>query len=309
MEKKLIDTPIVPQKEDKDLLSQAIFTIAAEAKVWKGILGTLGAVCDEVKLHINNNEITCAVVDPAHVMMVETKFERQMFSNWDIQKPGTLGIDVEDIMDAIAHTRDNEQIAITTVKNPQRKLNPGQAYFLDLQIDTADITRYRQLVDTHGLSEPKIPDLALTYSAKINYKQLQNTMNLLNKDHHKVDHITIRGDKEQIDLMMLEHTFRKEKAFLHSIKTFKGKDCVIAIAPPKEPLMFAEPDYRSIYPMDYMMHIFGKGKMTPYKLGSGKTPFFETVNIEFGSDYPIKITMQGTNMRLIYLMAPRIETE
>jgi hypothetical protein len=308
MEEKVIDMPIVAQKPT-GLLPQAVFTIAAEARVWKGLLGALGAIRNEVKLEIGNNEMTCAAVDPAHVMMVNMKLDKQMFTNWDVHDTGPIGINVKRMLETIKHTRDDEQIAITTIKNPQRKLREGKDYSLDLQIDTADITRYRTLEDITGITQPKVPNLHLRFSAKIDYRKLQRTMNLLNADFELVDHITIRGDMNQLDLMMLEHDFRDEKAFLYSTKTFYGgKDCVIEITQEdihKLPIT----ESRSLYPMDYMMDILGKGQLTPHKLGNGKNPLFETVTFEFGSDYPLRITMHGANMKLMYLMAPRIENE
>ncbi|MFH1786106.1 MAG: proliferating cell nuclear antigen (pcna) [archaeon] len=131
-----------------------------------------------------------------------------------------------------------------------------------------------------GDKQTKKPDLAFPAAAEIKTGAFADAIS----DAEIVsDAVTFEASKTELKLTA-EGDGRKVEILLD------GKsDDVIKIV--------ADSEARSIFPLDYLKKML-KG-----------VSIAETVNIQLGKDYPLKLSVRDENFQMSYILAPRIENE
>lgn len=143
-----------------------------------------------------------------------------------------------------------------------------------------NITRRMNLVDTSSMSDPKVPQLSLTANISVSVEELQKGIRAAESIS---DHITLRAGPEYFELSCEGDT--------DSVSLKIDKDSLIALD--------TDSEVCSMFPLDYFSNII---KAVP----SGTV-----INVELDNDYPVKLvfTLADGNVKVHYLLAPRIESE
>lgn len=251
------------------------------------------ALQDECKFLVHKNGIICKVVDPAHVSMCEVNIHKDYFREFKItsskkMKLGDeyeIGVDLEKLVESLSMSTmqcsDEATIEFNTNDNKAHLTMHTNGIFLDHPF-------YQ--VDTTGMSDPKVPELTLPFMFEI---KSQKTLRKIIKDVSKFsDHLTIHRNPDEPNKLFIEFDD------CHDLEcSFTLTDQLATTLECKD----AKEEIKSLYPIEYLDFIL---------TGLSKA-FYGDVTIQcfMGNDYPIKITAGKKPYEVLYLLAPRIESE
>lgn len=291
-------------------IEQADFSITGEAWIWKGLFNIAGMIRDELRISVDQNEVCFKLVEAAHICMAEVHIEKARFTDYNVKMPGDISLKIDEIRKCLKMTKDQDLITISTVLNPRRNLKPERQYVLDLKVQTPEIVQYIMLERNENYDHvvARVLSINLTMKFKVPYKKMQRATQLMN--NVGTDSVTIQADKEELRMLQVTTDYRGEHPYLYSQQNFTGKDYLeVEWTPKTDPPLIPEAYVETNYPLDYFGTPFGKGELSLHKWGGGKSPLFEYVQMEFASDYPMRMTFAGNGITVMYLLAPRIESE
>lgn len=253
--------------------------LKVDARDFRTFLGQIGALADECRLVLEDDGLHVKVVDPAHVAMIDVVFPKAHL--WSYVRPkvvpeaGTelfFGVDVTRFLEALGKRKDAMYVAF--------RFGPG-AMAERAVVRQEGYVRDVALVDTSGMSDPKVPLLNMTASFETPVETLIQVV----KDAASIsDHIRITVATDGVEFLA-EGDVDKMRA------TFPfGQDGVVRGPTGNERAS-------SLYPLDYLTTIV--------KALKAKDAF---ATVSLGTDYPLKIEWDGPVTKGTYLLAPRIES-
>jgi proliferating cell nuclear antigen len=244
-----------------------MFKSSAKAEVLKQIVDVISTLVDEAKFNVDADGISLKAVDPAHVAMVEMSLGKQAFEEF-AGEDTELGIDLEKLREILklAHSGDIVKMEHNEDKN-------------QLIVKIGDVTRRMSLVDTAGMSDPKVPNIDLPTTIKLKAEELNYG---IRASESVSDHIALVADDDYFEM------------------SSEGDSDSVDFRLPKEKLITLESKgkVRSLFPLDYFSNMA--------KAISGGSE----VKINLGNNYPVKLEFEiaGGNGHVKYLLAPRVES-
>ena len=245
-----------------------MFDATIKAETLKDVVAVVSTLVDEVKLNISKKGISLKAVDPAHVAMVNLSLHADAFEHLKATEC-ELGLDIDKLKDVLKLALSDDTVTLHHDEERNR-----------LVVGIGNVTRRMSLVDTTGMSDPQVPNLALPAHVTLATADLTRGIRASESvsDHivlvSGTDHFELssEGDTDSVDL-------RLEKDQLVEI------DC-------KEPV-------RSLFSLDYFSNMIKS-------IGAA-----ETVSIHLGTNFPvmIKFKIAGDKGDVTYLLAPRIEND
>lgn len=245
-----------------------MFKAKIKADVLKEVVDVISALVDEAKFNIKPDGISLRAVDPAHVAMLDMTLKKKGFEEFKA-KECELGIDIDKLKDVL------------------KLAGPGDIFNLEhdedknrLILDVGNITRRMALVDTAGMSDPKVPNLNLPAKLTVETNELRKG---LRAAEAVSDHVALISTSDSFEMVSEGDTdsvnLKLPKALL------KELDC-------KE-------NQRSLFSLDYFS--------TMIKAIGGASE----VTLYLGTDYPVNLefNIAEGNGHVKYLLAPRIESE
>lgn len=242
--------------------------------VLKQFVNELGTVTDEAKIIFSVTDgFRARVVDPAHVSMVETGIALELLESFDwsprsvtVGEEGYIsefGIDLDKIASYLKSLKLKDTVLKISVDLDKRKMT----------VEAPTGQRVMSLIDTTGMSDPKIPTLNLP--TEVSIRDQKAFKRAIGEAATISDHIALRYDSTQNALFLeCEGDVDKMRS---------------EIAGPEDNIRGTE-DTRSLFPLEYLAE-FAKVIPGAFKL-------------TIGNDYPLKIEYGRT----VYLLAPRIES-
>src|SRR3989304_975365 len=100
-------------------------------------------------------------VDPAHVAMVDLTLDRSAFESYKADD-AELGLDLDKMKEVLKLSRAGDVLAVTQDEEKNR-----------LVVHVGNITRRMSLVDTAGMSDPKVPNLNLPAKIRVRTEELR----------------------------------------------------------------------------------------------------------------------------------------
>ncbi|HEQ78880.1 MAG TPA: proliferating cell nuclear antigen (pcna) [Euryarchaeota archaeon] len=245
-----------------------MFDARIRAENLREIVEVLSTLVDEVKVSINKDEISTKAVDPAHVAMVDLVVSKKAFEKFKGDEM-ELGLHLDKLKSILKLTRSGDEISMHYDEDKNR-----------LIVQVGNITRTMALVDTAGMSEPKVPKLSLPSSMTVKVSELVQGIRAAESiSDHIALHMTPEGFQMNSEGETDSTSLKIPKESLEELKT---KESV-----------------RSLFPLDYFTNMV--------KAASSA----DTVSMWLGTDFPVKIefSLAGGHGHVRYLLAPRIETE
>lgn len=240
---------------------------SAKADVLKQIVDVVSTLVDEAKFNVDADGISLKAVDPAHVAMIELTIGKDAFENYEGEET-ELGVDIEKLKEILklAHAGDTIRLEHNEDKN-------------QLIIKIGDVTRRMSLVDTAGMSDPKVPNIELPTIMKLKAEELNYG---IKASESVSDHIALVADDTYFEM------------------SSEGDSDSVDFRLPKEKLISLEAKgkVRSLFPLDYFSNMA--------KAISGGSE----VKVNLGNNYPVKLEFDiaGGNGHVKYLLAPRVES-
>lgn len=238
------------------------------ADVLKELVDVLSTLVDEAKFNMSKDTVSCKAVDHAHVAMVDLTLAKKAFEQYKA-KDSELGVDIDKLKEVLKLAGAGDTLTIDHDEDKNK-----------LVFNVGNITRRMALVDTAGISDPKVPNLNLPVKVSLNSNELRQGIKAAEAVS---DHVTLiaspdsfemasEGDTDSVDLKL-------PKDFLEEL------DC-------KE-------STKSMFALEYFSNMVKS-------IGNASI-----VTLHLGSNYPIKMEFDIADGQghVTYLLAPRVESE
>ncbi len=244
-----------------------MFAADLKSDTLKAMVNIISTLIDEVKFTVKQDGMTLKAVDAAHVAMIEMNISDKAFESYSAEDT-ELGLDLEKVKGVLKLAGSGEIIRM------EQDDATGKLVF-----KVGNITRRMSLIDTSGMSDPKVPQLSLTANIDVPAEELQKGIRAVESIS---DHIILKAGPEFFELSCEGDTDSVSLRLDKSVATIDTTT-----------------DVCSMFPPDYLANII---KAIP----SGTR-----VTIELDNDYPVKLVFALANgeVKVDYLLAPRIESE
>lgn len=245
-----------------------MFEAKVKADVLKEVVDVVSTLVDEAKFNVGKDSLTVKAVDPAHVAMVDLSLDRGAFEAYKADE-GELGVDMDKMKEILRLAKGGETIALSHDENKNR-----------LVVTVGNTTRRMALVDTAGMSDPKVPTLNLPAKVVVRTDELRQA---IRASESISDHIALKASPDAFEIVA--------EGDADSVSHVVPKDLL-------EELQAKEP-VRSLFPLDYFSNMIKAITSA------------STVTLYLGSDYPVKLEFKiaGGKGEVRDLLAPRIESE
>lgn len=245
-----------------------MFDAKVKSEILREVVDVVATLVDEAKVNLGKDGLSVKAVDPAHVAMVDLTLDRSAFEAYkadDVE----LGLDMDKMKEVLKLSRVGEVLAMEHEEDKNR-----------LVVHVGNITRRMSLVDTAGMSDPKVPNLNLPAKIKVRTEELRQG---IRASESVSDHIALVATPDGFELVS------------------EGDTDSVNLKLPKDMLdeLVCKEKVRSLFPLDYFANMVK---------AIGTAP---TVTMYMGSDYPVRMEFDiaGGKGQVKYLLAPRIESE
>jgi len=245
-----------------------LFQAKVKSETLKGIVDVVSTLVDEAKFNIDSKGVTLKAVDPAHVAMIDMKIEKSAFEEFAADET-ELGIDLDKIKEVLRLSRSGDVISLEQDEEKNR-----------LVINVGNVTRRMNLVDTTGMSDPKVPNLNLPAKVAVASEELQKGIKAAESIS---DHIALTAQPEGFEMVSEGDT--------DSVSLKLSKDQLVSLE--------CKENVRSLFPLDYFSNMIRA------------IPMGTVITMSLGNDYPVKLEFSIADGRgtVNYLLAPRIESD
>jgi proliferating cell nuclear antigen len=245
-----------------------LFQAKVKSETLKGIVDVVSTLVDEAKFNIDSKGVTLKAVDPAHVAMIDMKIEKSAFEEFAADET-ELGIDLDKIKEVLRLSRSGDVISLEQDEEKNR-----------LVINVGNVTRRMNLVDTTGMSDPKVPNLNLPAKVAVASEELQKGIKAAESIS---DHIALTSQPEGFEMVSEGDT--------DSVSLKLSKDQLVSLE--------CKESVRSLFPLDYFSNMIRA------------IPMGTVITMSLGNDYPVKLEFSIADGRgtVNYLLAPRIESD
>ncbi len=245
-----------------------MFHAKIKSETLKGVVDVVSTLVDEAKFNIDADGMELKAVDPAHVAMVDLKVQRSAFEEFSADET-ELGIDLDKIKEVLRLSRAGDIIEMEQDEAKNR-----------LVLNVGTITRRMNLVDTAGMSDPKVPNLNLPAKITVTSDELQKGIRAAESVS---DHIALNASPEGFEMYSEGDT--------DSVSLKLPKDLLISLDVSEK--------VKSLFPLDYFSNMVRS------------IPAGSVVTINLGSDFPVKLEFDIADKQgsVDYLLAPRIESD
>ena len=245
-----------------------MFQAKVKSETLKSIVDVVSTLVDEAKFNVNSKGVTLKAVDPAHVAMIDLRIEQSAFDEFEADET-ELGIDLDKIKEVLRLSRSGDIISLSQDEDKNR-----------LVVNVGNVTRRMNLVDTTGMSDPKVPNLNLPAKVALTAEELQKGIKAAESIS---DHIALTATAEGFEMVS------------------EGDTDSVTLKLPKDKLVSLDckDNVRSLFPLDYFSNMIRA------------IPAGTVVSMHLGNDYPVKMefTIADGKGTVSYLLAPRIESD
>ncbi len=245
-----------------------MFQAKVKSETLKGIVDVVSTLVDEAKFNVDSKGVALKAVDPAHVAMIDMKIEKSAFEEFAADDT-ELGIDLDKIKEVLRLSRAGDVISLEQDEDKNR-----------LVINVGNVTRRMNLVDTTGMSDPKVPNLNLPAKVAVAAEELQKGIKAAESIS---DHIALTAHPEGFEMVSEGDT--------DSVSLKLTKDQLVSLE--------CKENVRSLFPLDYFSNMIRA------------IPVGTVITMSVGNDYPVKLEFSIADGRgtVNYLLAPRIESD
>lgn len=247
-----------------------MFKVEIKAETFKNLINIVSTVVDEVKLTITPEAVIIKAIDPSHIAMIHVVVDSDAFISYEADD-SEIGLDLGKIKSIFKLIGSGDVVAM--------EHDPDQGR---LTIQIGNIVRRMALIETSGLSDPRVPNVELPVSAKLSLDQLQKGIRAAETVADTDNYFQIEIGQDGFELLC------SNDVEMASLKV-PAAELIEVVAPHTATSQYSLENFSNIT------------KVIP----SG------AVEVDFDSDLPIKLLfdLADGHAHVTYLLAPRIEKE
>ncbi|MCD6461555.1 MAG: DNA polymerase sliding clamp [Thermoplasmata archaeon] len=242
-----------------------MFSAKVRSEVLKELVDIVSTLVAETKFNANKDSLDIRTVDLAHVAMIDLSLDSSAFESYKSSEE-ELGVNLDKMKDVLKLSKTGD---IIELKHDEKKSR--------LVVTVDNITRSMSLVDTAGMSDPKVPNLELPARIVVKTADLARGIQAAQSVS---DHVTFIASPDEFDIVAEGDTDKVELTL--------GKEKLVEINTKEK--------FKSMFPLDYLARIVKEIKC-------------EEITLNLGTDYPVRMefTIADGKGKAAYLLAPRIE--
>lgn len=244
--------------------------VLTEPRYFKDSISIISDLVTEAKFKINSDGLELIAMDPANVAMVIFKLLSSCFSQYQIEKPEELAINLNNLKQVLRRIKSDDVLTLETEENKLRiqlKGNATRSFSIPL-IELED-------------KEQKVPELSFPISIETDVSVLTESVEDVNV---VAESVTFLAEKNQF---VVKAEGDLSKAF-------------IEIKPDEETAIRTESldKFKAKYSLEYLKKMIAGAKLT------------NKVSLHFNNDYPLKIEYkQMDKLMLSFILAPRVDND
>lgn len=239
-----------------------------KAETLKEIIDVISPLVDEAKINVEKDKISTRAVDPAHVAMIEFVVNKGAFEEFKADD-SEIGLDLDRVKEVLKLAKSGDIIEIVHDEDKNR-----------LVVTVLNIVRNMALVDTAGMSDPKVPNLASSATVVLIAEELRQG---IRASESISDHIALNCTADTFEM------------------SSEGDTDSVSLKLPKDLLkkITCKEQVRSLFPLDYFSNMVKAINSS------------QEVTLLLGNDYPVRIEFDiaSGKGKVKYLLAPRIESD
>ena len=242
-----------------------------DAKLFKDSVDAIATLIDESEFDINQDGMFLRAMDPSQIAMVDFKLPKQSFEKFEVPEQTKIGLNLDDLSKIMSRVRAGENLTLKLDKTGSR---------LELIFKGKTTRKFNLPLLDIGSSSPKTPSIDFDAVIKLNGTVIKEGL----KDASLVSsHVVLNATEKGFDIKA--HGDKGDVV----IEAVKGQDILLEHSVNKEA--------RAMFPLEYLNDLLKA------------TDASSIVEINLGTDKPLKIQYEIGTATLTYFLAPRIETE
>ncbi len=244
--------------------------ILTEPKYLKDSIAIISDLVTEATFKVDNDGLKMVAMDPANVAMVNFHLLGSCFSQFQIEKPEELPINLNNLKQVLRRIKSDDVLTLETEENKlkiQLKGNTTRSFSIPI-IELED-------------KEQKVPDLSFPISIETTASTLTESV-------------------EDVSVVAESVTFLAEKNFFNIKAEGDLSKAFIEIKPDEDTAIKTESvdKFKAKYSLEYLKKMIAGAKLT------------DKVSLYFNNDYPLKIEYkQVDKLVLSFILAPRVDND
>jgi len=242
----------------------------SNAKEFKKIIDAMSNLVDEISFEVDERGLRASAMDPSHVALVSVNVPREAFEEY-IADPHEIGVNLEALKKIMKRAKSKEKLALELDEERNR---------LNIILKNDATRKFSLALYDVSTSNVKVPDLNYPNEIVIKAGAFKDAL----KDAELVDdHVTLQTDEEGRFIVF-------SKGDINQCETIfdENSEAVLDIR-------ITEPA-RSTFSLSYLEDIT--------KAASSD----DILHIYLGTDMPVKIEFNIADGKILFLLAPRIES-
>ena len=244
--------------------------VLAEPKYFKDSISIISDLVTEAKFKISTDGLELVAMDPANVAMVVFKLLSSCFTQYELEKPEELAINLNNLKQVLRRTKSDDILTLETEENKlkiQLKGGTTRSFSIPL-IELED-------------KEQKVPELSFPVAIDTRSSILTESV----EDVSVVaESVTLLAEKNQ---MVIKAEGDLSKAF---IEINSDNDTAIKTE--------SMDKFKAKYSLEYLKKMIAGAKLT------------DRVTMSFNNDYPLKVEYKCVDkLSLSFILAPRVDND
>jgi proliferating cell nuclear antigen len=234
-------------------------------------LSSIAEIIDEGIFKISKEGMSLIAADRAMVAVVDFNLSTSAFDKYDLDKEQNIGINIANLLSVLKRAGAEDKVTLSL-----------QEAKLEIVIENSSRRKFVvPLLDISQEEIPPIDQLEFTAKSEIKSDVLQSG----------IEDAELVADSVLFETSPSKFAMRAEGDVSRAeLELEKGNEALIEIK--------SEGEIKARYPLDYLKKMIKAAKIA------------DSVSIEFGQDYPMKLSFKaGDKASLNFVLAPRVSEE
>jgi proliferating cell nuclear antigen len=234
-------------------------------------VSSIAELIDEGIFKITKDGFSLLAADRAMVAVVDYKLPASAFEKFEVEGENSIGVNIGNFLSILKRASSGDKLTFNLKENKLEILLEGSS-------------RRRFTLPILDLSQEEVPQIdQLEFVTKVELKP--------SIFQSGIDDAEVVADSVMIEATKTSFGMRAEGDISSAqLELEKGNEALIDLK--------SETDIKARYPLDYLKKMVKASKIA------------QTVSLEWGQDYPMKLTFKSPeNVSLTFVVAPRVSEE
>jgi proliferating cell nuclear antigen len=243
--------------------------VLADPKLLKSSIDAISNMIDEAGVNVSEAGLRLRAMDPAHVALVDFELGKEAFDKFEVSETLVLGLDLDRLNTILKRAGGGDRISLALDE---------EANSLRIKFENTSTRTFNLPLIEVSEEELKVPNLNFPCVVELSPSIISEAI----KDAEIIsDHVTLRVDKEYL--------YVTAKGDLGNVEVKVAKEEAVQFE--------AQQEAKSMFSIEYLKDMVKASDVA------------SSVRLSLGDNIPVKMDFLAPNVRLSFLLAPRIESD